>query len=83
MNFYLYLSFLLKRSLFLRTFNFLFVAATVYSDVLNYVVLYIAKQKSINRIYLKGDLTRRKGTEKRIMKLIAKAYYLYFNFQTQ
>lgn len=34
-------------------------------------------------MYLKGDLARHKGSEERIIKLITKAYYLYFNFQTQ
>jgi len=45
------------------------------------VVLCIAKQKSINSFYLKGELARHKGNEQRIIKLITKAYYLYSNFQ--
>lgn len=61
----------------------MFVRATVCSYLLNYVFLCVAKEKSVNSIYLKGDLARHKGSEERIIKLITETFYLYSDFQTQ
>lgn len=44
--------------------------------------LCIAKQKSINSIYLWGHLERHKDSEEKIIRLITKACCLYSNFQT-